>query len=194
MGVTLAHLITGASDDRLTAPISDPVSQPSHPTNPRGHTDHQERHTQERLARFNRDLSGYIRLHSTRPQALAFAMTDSPAGLLAWIAEKFAEWTDPGDRRADRQHRALVTPARRRPLRRSRTAGPVRRRRTDLLPSLQIGGGPDRVPRTRMGDLRRRVPPPVRSSGASRCRPALGDRTSWLETYRALDVRVELLS
>jgi pimeloyl-ACP methyl ester carboxylesterase len=93
MGVTLAHLITGASDDRLTAPISDPVSQPSHPTNPGGHTDHQERHTQERLARFNRDLSGYIRLHSTRPQALAFAMTDSPAGLLAWIAEKFAEWT-----------------------------------------------------------------------------------------------------
>jgi pimeloyl-ACP methyl ester carboxylesterase len=34
-------------------------------------------------------------LQATRPQTLAYALTDSPAGQLAWIAERFAEWADP---------------------------------------------------------------------------------------------------
>jgi hypothetical protein len=33
-------------------------------------------------------------LASARPQTLAYALTDSPAGQLAWIVEKFKEWTD----------------------------------------------------------------------------------------------------
>jgi len=32
----------------------------------------------------------------TRPQTLAFALTDSPAGLAAWIVEKFRAWSDCG--------------------------------------------------------------------------------------------------
>jgi pimeloyl-ACP methyl ester carboxylesterase len=64
----------------------------------------------ERLARlehFDADLSGYMRLQATRPQTLGYALTDSPAGQLAWIAEKFREWTDPrhdGDYPVDRDH------------------------------------------------------------------------------------------
>jgi microsomal epoxide hydrolase len=46
-------------------------------------------------ARYAAELSGYNKLQSTRPMALAPALTDSPAGLLAWIAERFEEWTDP---------------------------------------------------------------------------------------------------
>jgi epoxide hydrolase len=46
----------------------------------------------------NQDLalnrSGYAIIQGTRPQTLAYGLTDSPAGLLAWIAEKFAEWSD----------------------------------------------------------------------------------------------------
>ncbi|CAE6406700.1 unnamed protein product [Rhizoctonia solani] len=38
--------------------------------------------------------SGYSRIQGTRPQTLAVAMTDSPAGLLAWIGEKLYMWTD----------------------------------------------------------------------------------------------------
>lgn len=38
---------------------------------------------------------GYMVQQSTRPHTLAFGLTDSPVGQLAWIAEKFAEWTDP---------------------------------------------------------------------------------------------------
>ena len=40
---------------------------------------------------------GYAILQSTRPQTLAYALTDSPAGQLAWIVEKFKEWTNPAD-------------------------------------------------------------------------------------------------
>jgi epoxide hydrolase len=40
------------------------------------------------------DAKAYLDIQSTRPQTLAYALTDSPAGQLAWIAEKFKEWTD----------------------------------------------------------------------------------------------------
>jgi pimeloyl-ACP methyl ester carboxylesterase len=37
----------------------------------------------------------YLQIQGTRPQTIAHALTDSPAGLLAWIVEKFQEWSDP---------------------------------------------------------------------------------------------------
>ncbi|HET9783170.1 MAG TPA: epoxide hydrolase [Candidatus Dormibacteraeota bacterium] len=49
----------------------------------------------ERGQRFQRQGSGYYMIQSSRPQTLAYGLNDSPAGLLAWIAEKFTEWTDP---------------------------------------------------------------------------------------------------
>jgi pimeloyl-ACP methyl ester carboxylesterase len=39
--------------------------------------------------------SGYAHLQATAPQTVAFALADSPAGQLAWITEKFRDWTDP---------------------------------------------------------------------------------------------------
>jgi microsomal epoxide hydrolase len=55
----------------------------------------------ERWRRFGRDLSGYHILQSQRPQTLAYGLTDSPVGQLAWIVEKFREWTDSVDRPED---------------------------------------------------------------------------------------------
>jgi microsomal epoxide hydrolase len=49
----------------------------------------------ERGARFQQQGSGYYMIQGSRPQTLAYGLTDSPAGLLAWIAEKFIEWADP---------------------------------------------------------------------------------------------------
>lgn len=52
----------------------------------------------ERLARledFQQDKMGFNAIQSTRPQTLAHGLHDSPVGQLAWIAEKFKEWTDP---------------------------------------------------------------------------------------------------
>jgi len=44
----------------------------------------------------------YGHVQATRPDTLATALNDSPAGLLAWLAEKLVEWSDtpPGDPRA----------------------------------------------------------------------------------------------
>jgi pimeloyl-ACP methyl ester carboxylesterase len=47
---------------------------------------------------FLREGAGYGMIQSTRPQTLAYALTDSPVGQLAWIAEKFDEWSDPAHR------------------------------------------------------------------------------------------------
>jgi pimeloyl-ACP methyl ester carboxylesterase len=38
--------------------------------------------------------NGYIAIQTTRPKTLGYALNDSPIGQLAWIAEKFAAWTD----------------------------------------------------------------------------------------------------
>ena len=48
----------------------------------------------QRLQDFDTEMSGYFRQQSTRPQTLGYGLTDSPAGQLAWIIEKFKEWTD----------------------------------------------------------------------------------------------------
>jgi pimeloyl-ACP methyl ester carboxylesterase len=37
---------------------------------------------------------GYKAIQSTRPQTLGYALNDSPAGLAAWIAEKWRSWSD----------------------------------------------------------------------------------------------------
>jgi pimeloyl-ACP methyl ester carboxylesterase len=47
----------------------------------------------ERIGRFMSEDFGYAQLQSTRPQTLAYGLTDSPVGQLAWIAEKFPYFT-----------------------------------------------------------------------------------------------------
>jgi epoxide hydrolase len=44
------------------------------------------------------DGDGYSLLQRTRPQTLAYALTDSPAGHATWIAEKLLAWSDPRTR------------------------------------------------------------------------------------------------
>jgi pimeloyl-ACP methyl ester carboxylesterase len=46
------------------------------------------------LAQWLREETGYQAIQGTRPQTLAAALTDSPAGLAAWIGEKFRAWSD----------------------------------------------------------------------------------------------------
>jgi epoxide hydrolase len=49
--------------------------------------------------------SGYMQIMGTRPQTIGQALVDSPSGLLAWIVEKFQEWTDPA---AEVPHQAVT--------------------------------------------------------------------------------------
>jgi pimeloyl-ACP methyl ester carboxylesterase len=56
----------------------------------------------QRFSGWLKESQGYADLLSTRPQTVAYALTDSPVGQLAWIAEKFEEWS--GDGPIDRDH------------------------------------------------------------------------------------------
>lgn len=48
----------------------------------------------DELAAWTAEEGAYAHLHGTRPQTLAYALTDSPVGLAAWIVEKFRIWSD----------------------------------------------------------------------------------------------------
>ncbi|MGH3705563.1 MAG: epoxide hydrolase family protein [Agromyces sp.] len=53
---------------------------------------------QARLAAMQRQMeegTGYAVIQSTRPQTIGVGLSDSPAAQLAWIVERFKEWTDP---------------------------------------------------------------------------------------------------
>lgn len=56
----------------------------------------EERRYLDELANWAKEETGYLTIQGTRPQTLAYALTDSPAGLAAWIAEKFRVWSDCG--------------------------------------------------------------------------------------------------
>jgi epoxide hydrolase len=57
-------------------------------------TEAQKRRLAE-LRAWEADGRGYLQIQSTRPQTLAYGLTDSPVAQLAWIVEKFKEWTNP---------------------------------------------------------------------------------------------------
>jgi microsomal epoxide hydrolase len=46
------------------------------------------------LLEWRRDGAGYQEIQGTRPQSLGYGLDDSPAGLAAWIVEKFRAWSD----------------------------------------------------------------------------------------------------
>ncbi|MET4158476.1 epoxide hydrolase family protein [Agromyces sp. PvR057] len=46
------------------------------------------------IAAFHEEHGAYGHVQSTRPDTLAVALDDSPAGLLAWLVEKLVEWSD----------------------------------------------------------------------------------------------------
>jgi pimeloyl-ACP methyl ester carboxylesterase len=54
-------------------------------------------------AAFFEDGSGYLQIQGTRPQSVGYGLDDSPAGLAAWIAEKFRAWTDCVDENGERE-------------------------------------------------------------------------------------------
>lgn len=54
----------------------------------------EEEEYQRDLGAWLREETGYQAIQGTKPQTLAFGLTDSPAGLAAWIVEKFRTWSD----------------------------------------------------------------------------------------------------
>lgn len=48
------------------------------------------------VATWSADEGAYARMHATKPQTAAYGLSDSPAGLAAWIGEKMQAWSDGG--------------------------------------------------------------------------------------------------
>jgi microsomal epoxide hydrolase len=87
-------LIPSATPTAETADMSDPA----------------ERRAVEYAARLYYEIGAYAMLQATRPQSLAYGLTDSPVGQLAWIVERFKDWTDSVDAPEDAVDRdAMLT-------------------------------------------------------------------------------------
>ena len=56
----------------------------------------EEREYLARSQRWSLDETGYQRIQGTKPQTLAYGLTDSPVGVAAWITEKLRGWSDSG--------------------------------------------------------------------------------------------------
>jgi len=93
-GAQLATRI-GALDPVHCAAIHVNMPVAGRPREPGALTD-EEKADLAAMAHFQREESGYALEQGTKPQTLGVALNDSPAGLLAWIVEKFRTWSDCG--------------------------------------------------------------------------------------------------
>lgn len=66
---------------------------PDDPAAFQGLSETEQRAVQDAL-HFRREETGYQEIQGTKPQTLGYALNDSPAGLAAWILEKFHGWSD----------------------------------------------------------------------------------------------------
>jgi pimeloyl-ACP methyl ester carboxylesterase len=70
-------------------PLRRDVARPANPTE-------EEAKYLDELQEWLREETGYQWIQGTKPQTLAYGLTDSPVGLAAWIVEKFRTWSDCG--------------------------------------------------------------------------------------------------
>jgi pimeloyl-ACP methyl ester carboxylesterase len=96
VGAFIAPLIGRAAPDRVigvhlnalvTFPSGDPADMAAMTETERGRLDV--------MQKWQENAGAYLHIQGTRPQTIAQSLVDSPSGLLAWIVEKFQEWTDP---------------------------------------------------------------------------------------------------
>ncbi|TDD88014.1 epoxide hydrolase family protein [Actinomadura rubrisoli] len=95
VGAFIAPLMGRAAPDRvLGVHVNALVTVPPDDLDPAELTEG-ERRRLEGQREWRENTGAYLQLQGTRPQTLAHALHDSPAGQLAWIVERFKEWTDP---------------------------------------------------------------------------------------------------
>jgi pimeloyl-ACP methyl ester carboxylesterase len=70
------------------------LGRPADPGNPMAGLTEKEVAEQEWKRNYDLHESGYQAIQGTKPQTLAYGLTYSPAGLAAWIVEKFRTWSD----------------------------------------------------------------------------------------------------
>jgi epoxide hydrolase len=81
--------VPGLAAVHLTMPQVVPNEIPADPTPA-------QKRAIDALTRFETDGFGYFAIQATKPQTIGYPLADSPAGLAAWIYEKYHAWTDHG--------------------------------------------------------------------------------------------------
>jgi epoxide hydrolase len=84
-GMDHQHVIGGHLNFLPTPPTGDPAQM--------AQLTEEEIGRLGKLTRFATEFAGYMHIQATRPQTLSYGLNDSPVGQLAWIVEKFMDWT-----------------------------------------------------------------------------------------------------
>jgi microsomal epoxide hydrolase len=96
-GAIVTSAMAESYPDRVAAlHINMAPGGPNNPTIPVAGLSEDEAAEYAQLGQFMAMDAGYSYVQSSRPQTLGVAMNDSPAGLAAWIIDKFHAWTDHG--------------------------------------------------------------------------------------------------
>ena len=88
LGFTHPEAVAGVHLNFLMPVSRDPADYPDP-------SDAERRYLAE-VVQWQKEEGAYAAIQGTRPQTLAYGLTDSPAGLMGWIVEKFRAWSDCG--------------------------------------------------------------------------------------------------
>jgi len=91
--IATAHMGQLAPDRLVGIHVNMPVPRPPE-TDPMKGLTPDELAGLASMAKFREEGTAYQRIHGSKPQTLAYGLTDSPAGLAGWIIEKFQAWSD----------------------------------------------------------------------------------------------------
>jgi epoxide hydrolase len=97
VGAGLAEQLCIQSGERVIGSlvVTDPGAIATEFTPPTDHLTEEEKDRLQGLKGARAEDFGYLQLQMTRPQSIAYGVTDSPVMQLTWIVEKVKEWTDP---------------------------------------------------------------------------------------------------
>ena len=97
IGSAVSVAVGRAAPDRVVGVhVNGSIGMPMGEVDPTGLTDLERDRVARRTAFMQKEF-GYISVQSTRPQLIGAALVDSPVGQLAWILDKFRQWTFPLD-------------------------------------------------------------------------------------------------
>ena len=97
IGAGIAEALCIRGGDRIIGSlvVTDPGAIATEFTPPTDHLTDEEKERLEGLKAARAEDFGYLQVQTTRPQSIAYGLTDSPVAQLTWIVEKIKEWTDP---------------------------------------------------------------------------------------------------
>jgi pimeloyl-ACP methyl ester carboxylesterase len=97
IGAGLAEQLCIQAGERVIGSlvVTDPGAIATEYTPPTDHLSEAEQERLQGLKAARAEDFGYLGIQTTRPQSIAYGLTDSPVAQMTWIVEKVKEWTDP---------------------------------------------------------------------------------------------------